>query len=83
MAFGPSRHRAWIVGQRALECSLGSRGGPFGGLLEAALKPLGGRIGASIGPLGGLLGALLGLSRGGRLEVSVRGPPLAPFQGPS
>ena len=52
---------------------------PLGGLLEAASKPLGGRFGASFGPLG----ALLRLSRGGRLEVSVRGPPLGPLLGPS
>eukprot|EP00959_Pyramimonas_sp_CCMP1952_P044936 938857-Pyramimonas_sp.AAC.1 len=26
MAFGLSRHRAWVAGQRALDCSLGSRG---------------------------------------------------------
>ena len=35
MAFGPSRqsrHRAWVVSQRPLECSLGSRGRSLGGL---------------------------------------------------
>ena len=65
MAFGPSRHRAWAVVQRPLECSLGSRGRPLGGLLVQVLKPLGGRFGAfwglfwaSWGPLGGLLGLL-------------------------
>ena len=60
MAFGPSRHRAWVVGQRALECSLGSRGRSLGGLLETVLRRLGGRFGASCGPLGGLLGACFG-----------------------
>ena len=47
MAFGPSRHRAWVVGQRPLGCSLGSRGRHLGGLLEAVLETLGG-----LGPLG-------------------------------
>ena len=61
LAFGPSRHRAWVAGQRPLECSLGSRGRPLGGLLEAVLKPLGGSLGASCGPLGGLWGPLGGL----------------------
>ena len=63
MAFGPSRHRAWVVVQRPLGCSLGSRG-PLLGLL---------------GPPGGLLGA----SWGGKLELSVRVPPLGPLLGPS
>ena len=51
------------MGQRPLACSLGSRGRPLGGLLEAVLKPLtyvGGRFGASWGLLGaswGFLGA--------------------------
>ena len=84
LSFGPSRHRAWAVGQRPLECSLGSLGKPFGGLLEAALKPLGGRFGASwglfwasgglLGPLGGLLGASWGSGidrgRGSRADPS-------------
>ena len=83
-AFGPFRHRAWVVAQRPLECSLGSRGTtPFGGFWAAVLKPLGepfwglfgsfgGLLGASLGPLGGLLGpswGLLGPSRGGKLNV--------------
>ena len=61
LAFGPSRHRAWVVGQRPLECSLGSRGRPLGGLLEAVLKPLGGRFGASWGLFGASSGHLRGL----------------------
>ena len=67
VAFGPSRHRAWVVGQRPLECSLGSRGRPLGGLLEGVLKLLGGGVGASWGvfwaswgPPGGILGASWG-----------------------
>ena len=63
VAFGQSRHRAWVVGQSALECSLGSRGRPFGGLFEQVLKPLGGSFGASFGALGGLLGVSWGLLR--------------------
>ena len=61
-AVGPSRHRAWVVVQRPLRCSLGSREKPFGGLPEAVWRPLGGCFGASFGPLGGLLGPLGGLS---------------------
>ena len=40
-AFGPSRHRAWAVAQRPLECSLGSRGTSLGGFWAAVLKPIG------------------------------------------
>ena len=61
MAFGPSRHRAWVVGQRALECWLGSRGRSFWGLLEAVLRRLGAvlkPLGASCGPLGASWGPL-------------------------
>ena len=68
LAFGPSRHRAWVVGQRPLKCSLGSRGRPLGGLLEQVLKPLGGSLGASWGffwgswgPLGASWGCLAGI----------------------
>ena len=64
VAFGPFRHRAWVVGQRPLECSSGSCGRPLGDLWEVVLRPLGGRFGASWGffsvsrgPLGGPLGA--------------------------
>ena len=35
MAVGPSRHRAWVVSQRPLECSLGSRSRSLGGLMAA------------------------------------------------
>ena len=55
LAFGPSRHRAWVVGQRPLECSFGSSGN------EASRGPLGGSFEASWGPFWGLLGPLLGL----------------------
>ena len=34
VAFGPSRHRAWVVGQRPLACSLGSHGRPLWSLWE-------------------------------------------------
>ena len=43
---------------------------------------LGGLLGASWGLLGPSWG-LLGPSRGGRLEFSIRGPPLGPLLGPS
>ena len=93
MAFGPSRHRAWVVGLRPLGCSLGSRGRPLGGLLEAVLKPLG----AVLEPLLGLLAASWGLLEAswtlvGGLGVlsgrrarkgSSRPPPLGPLLGPS
>ena len=65
-ARGKSRHRAWVVGYGPLGCSLGYRGRPLGGMLEAVLRPRGGRLGASLGPLLGLLGAswvVLGASR--------------------
>ena len=58
MAFGPSRHRALVVGHRPLGCSLGCRGRPFGCLLEAVLRPLGARFGASWGVLGACEGPL-------------------------
>ena len=61
VAFGPVRHRAWVVGQRALECWLGSRGRSFWGLLEAVLKRLGGCFEASWGLLWASWGPLLGL----------------------
>ena len=75
LAFGPSRHRAWVVVQRPLGCSLGSREKPLGGLLEAVLRhrgavlgslgasftPPGGRSGASWEAFGGLFGHLGGL----------------------
>ena len=35
VAFGPSHHRAWIVGQRLLGCLLVSLQKPLGNLLEA------------------------------------------------
>ena len=77
VAFGQSRHRAWVVGQRPHGCWLGSRGWPVGGPWEAVWRPLGGRfgaswgliwafwgpLGASWGALGGLLGPLWGLLR--------------------
>ena len=60
MAFGLSRHRAWVVGQRALKSQRGLVVGLsgaswryFGGFLGAVLDPLG----AWFGPLGSLLGA--------------------------
>ena len=59
-AFGPFRHRAWVVAQRPLECSLGSRGRPLGGLWEAVLRPLGGGFWGFLGPLLDLLGASWG-----------------------
>ena len=86
VAFGPSRHRAWVVSQRPLECSLGSRGRSLGGLMAPPLRPLGGRFGASWGlfwaswePLGaswGPLGSLLGGTFGAKM------PPKAPKRRP-
>jgi hypothetical protein len=66
-AFGPSRHRARVVAEKPLDCSLGYRGTPLAGFWAPVLKPLGGPFwgllvffwclsGASLGPLGGLLG---------------------------
>ena len=46
-----------IWGTGIVGCSLGSRGEPPGGLLEAVLKSLGGRLGCLLGPLLGFLGA--------------------------
>ena len=67
MAFGLSRHRAWVVGQRPLGCSLGCSleccGWPLGGLLEAVLRPLGRVFWSSWGLLGALLGLPGGLLR--------------------
>ena len=92
VAFGPSSHRAWVVGQGALQCSLGSPGRSLGclkwyfrGLFGAGLGPLG----AWFGPLGGLFWAswgLLGASWGplgasrGPLRALL-GPPGAPGSG--
>ena len=64
-----------VVGQRPLECTLGSRGRSLGGLLETVLKSLGavvGPPGASFGLLGSLVGPLGGLlvASGGLLEAS-------------
>ncbi|CAK0836235.1 unnamed protein product [Prorocentrum cordatum] len=56
MAFGPSCHRACVVGMKPIGCSLGSRGGPPGGLLRASWGPPGASwapLGASRGPLAG------------------------------
>ena len=49
LAFGPFRHRAWVVGMRSRGCSLGSFERPLAGLLEVVSKPLGGYVGASWG----------------------------------
>ena len=60
LAFGPSRHRAWMVGQRPHGCWLRlwlpSRG-PLGGSCEAAWVPFWGLL----GPIWGLLVASWGL----------------------
>ena len=61
VAFGLSRRRAWVVGQRLHVCWLGSRGWPLGGLWEAGVRPLGGRFGASWGLFGAFWGSLLGV----------------------
>ena len=63
MAFGTSRHRAWILGQRPLGCRLGPLGRHLGGLLETVLRHLRSLSGASWGPSGGLLGHLGGFLR--------------------
>eukprot|EP00959_Pyramimonas_sp_CCMP1952_P260868 5454737-Pyramimonas_sp.AAC.1 len=54
MAFGPSRHRAWVVGQGSPGCFLGSLRSAFGGLLGAVWRPWGsfrGLLGSLLGPL--------------------------------
>ena len=64
VAFGPSRHRAWVLGQRALQCSLGSPGRPLGCLkwyFRGLLGAVSGPLGACFGPLLGLLGPAWGL----------------------
>ena len=63
--------------------------GPPGGALGASWGLLGGLLGplrGLLGPLGsasGASGGLFGPSWGGRLEMSVRVPPLEPLLGPS
>eukprot|EP00959_Pyramimonas_sp_CCMP1952_P186253 3894688-Pyramimonas_sp.AAC.1 len=54
MASGPSRHRTWVVGMKLTGCSLGSRGRPFGCLLEveAPWELFWGLFRASLGLLG-------------------------------
>ena len=47
VAFGPARHRAWVVGQMPLACSLGYHGRPLWNLWGSVLRPLGDRFGAS------------------------------------
>ena len=57
VAFGPSRHRAWIEGQSPQGCFLGSLRRASRGLLGPVLRPLSWLL----GPPGGLLGASWGL----------------------
>ena len=45
LACGAFRHRAWVVGEHPLECSMESRGKLFGGRFQQLLKPLGGSFG--------------------------------------
>ena len=66
LAFGPSRHCAWVVVQRPLRCWLGSREKPFGGPARGSLEASGGCSGAAWGLFWaswGLLGLLGGLLR--------------------
>ena len=62
MAFGLSRHRAWVVGQSPQGCFLGSLRRALGGLQGGSFAALGEPVGASWGPLGGLLEPLGGIS---------------------
>ena len=65
MAFGPSRHRAWVVGQSPQGCFLGSLRSALGGLWGVVLGPHGSLLGACWeAPVGllGLPGGLLGVS---------------------
>ena len=92
-AFGPSRHRAWVVGQSPPGCFLGSIRSALGGRWGAVLVPLGGFLGASWGFLGaswGPLGVFLALPGGlsGPRARNVRssppsGPPLGAVLGAS
>eukprot|EP00959_Pyramimonas_sp_CCMP1952_P072853 1522519-Pyramimonas_sp.AAC.1 len=54
MAFGPSRHRACVVGRSPQGCFLGSLWSALGHL-RAVWTPLGSILGATWEPLGGLL----------------------------
>eukprot|EP00959_Pyramimonas_sp_CCMP1952_P265926 5560084-Pyramimonas_sp.AAC.1 len=58
LAFGPSRPRAWVVGQSSQGCFLGSHRSALGRLLWVALGLLGSLLGASWGPLGAFWGPL-------------------------
>ena len=63
LAFGPSRHRAWVVGQRPIRYSLGSLG--------EVRKLVGGSVEACWGPDCSFLGdafGLMGLSWGVLVE---------------
>jgi len=80
MAFGPSRHHAWVVSRRALGGSFGVRGRPLGGFLGAIWRHIGCRFGSSVGPLGtllgprwGPLGASWGLVGASRVSLGVFG----------
>eukprot|EP00959_Pyramimonas_sp_CCMP1952_P324936 6801227-Pyramimonas_sp.AAC.1 len=46
-AFGPSRHRAWVVGMRPFDIHWNLLGRLLASLLGADSKPLGGRFGAN------------------------------------
>ena len=93
MAFGLSRHRAWVVGQSPQGCFLGSLRRALGGLQGGSFAAFGEPVGASWGPLGGLLGPLGGVSGlpGGGLGRGARkvgacppsGARLEEFLGPS
>ena len=80
LAFGPCRRRAWVVGQRPLEYSLGSRGRPLGGFLEQVLKilPSWGYFGPSYwgshhaGPPRGNMHAHLASSEGAKIRTTLR-----------
>ena len=67
MAFGPSRHRAWVVSERPRGRLSGSLRRALESMQGTVLRPLGSLLGASWGflgaswPLGGLLGASWGL----------------------
>eukprot|EP00959_Pyramimonas_sp_CCMP1952_P437351 9156965-Pyramimonas_sp.AAC.1 len=86
MAFGTSRHRAWVAGLRPLRWLMGSGGRCLGSVLEAVFKPLGGLLGACCGhfgdtwrPVGGSLwqpGAVLGWMTRNVCSGSPSGPPL-------
>ena len=92
LAFGPSRHRVWVVDKRPFRGLFDLFGRPLTDLLEVSWGPLGGifclwggilgHLGVSWGLLEGLL-AVSGATLGGRVRNVSSGSPLGPLSGSS